>query len=153
MTDGSRILGLGDLGWNGLGIPIGKLSLYIAAGGLHPRSTIPIVLDVGTDTQKYLDDPLYLGLKRKRPSPEEYIEFVDEVMEALTTKYPNLIIQFEDFATERAFTFLERYKHTTTAVSIIMGDLSRPSDYPLNLFSLLFSSSGTTISKGLELSY
>jgi len=95
------------------GIPIGKLSLYIAAAGLHPRSTIPIVLDVGTDTQKYLDDPLYLGLRRKRPSPEEYIEFVDEVMEALTSRYPNLIVQFEDFATERAFTFLERYKHTT----------------------------------------
>ncbi|PWN46717.1 hypothetical protein IE53DRAFT_322453 [Violaceomyces palustris] len=110
ITDGSRILGLGDLGWNGQGISIGKLSLYVAGAGIHPRATIPIVVDLGTNNQKYLDDPLYLGLRRKRASTEEYIEFLDEVMEALHTKYPNLIIQFEDFSTENAFLFLERYQ-------------------------------------------
>ncbi|KAE8268892.1 hypothetical protein A4X09_0g3446 [Tilletia walkeri] len=107
VTDGSRILGLGDLGWGGLGIAIGKLSLYIAAAGIHPRATIPIVLDMGTNTQKYLDDPLYLGLRRKRPvTSEEFYSFTDEVMSA-----PNLIIQFEDFSTDNAFGTLDRYKN------------------------------------------
>jgi len=112
VTDGSRILGLGDLGWGGLGIAIGKLSLYIAAAGIHPRATIPIVLDMGTNTQKYLDDPLYLGLRRKRPvTSEEFYEFTDEVMAALHSKFPNLIIQFEDFSTDNAFGTLDRYKN------------------------------------------
>ncbi|KAK0550374.1 hypothetical protein OC845_002694 [Tilletia horrida] len=111
VTDGSRILGLGDLGWGGLGIAIGKLSLYIAAAGIHPRATIPIVLDMGTNTQKYLDDPLYLGLRRKRPvTSEEFYSFTDEVMQALHAKFPNLIIQFEDFSTDNAFGTLDRYK-------------------------------------------
>ncbi|KAK0534528.1 hypothetical protein OC834_001843 [Tilletia horrida] len=112
VTDGSRILGLGDLGWGGLGIAIGKLSLYIAAAGIHPRATIPIVLDMGTNTQKYLDDPLYLGLRRKRPvTSEEFYAFTDEVMAALHAKFPNLIIQFEDFSTDNAFGTLDRYKN------------------------------------------
>ncbi|CAD6925057.1 unnamed protein product [Tilletia controversa] len=112
VTDGSRILGLGDLGWGGLGIAIGKLSLYIAAAGIHPRATIPIVLDMGTNTQKYLDDPLYLGLRRKRPvTSEEFYSFTDEVMSALHAKFPNLIIQFEDFSTDNAFGTLDRYKN------------------------------------------
>lgn len=110
ITDGSRILGLGDLGWNGLGISIGKLSLYVAGAGVHPQSTIPIVVDVGTNTQEIRDDPLYLGLRRERCSGEELVEFVDEVMEALHAKYPNLIIQFEDWSSDNAFLFLERYK-------------------------------------------
>ncbi|CAO1622504.1 unnamed protein product [Sympodiomycopsis kandeliae] len=111
MTDGSRILGLGDLGWDGQGISLGKCSLYVSVGGLHPRSTIPIVVDLGTDNQEKLDDPLYLGLRQKRASNEVYREFMDEVMVALNKKFPNLIIQFEDFSTERAFDFLERYKN------------------------------------------
>lgn len=111
MTDGSRILGLGDLGWDGQGISLGKCSLYVSVGGLHPRSTIPIVVDLGTDNKEKLEDPLYLGLRQKRPSTEVYREFLDEVMTALNTKFPNLIIQFEDFSTERAFEFLERYKN------------------------------------------
>lgn len=111
ITDGSRILGLGDLGWNGQGISIGKLSLYIAGAGIHPRATIPIVVDLGTNNKKNLEDPLYLGLRRERPGTEEYIEFVDEVMDALHTKYPNLIIQFEDFTSENAFLFLDRYQN------------------------------------------
>lgn len=111
ITDGSRILGLGDLGWNGLGICIGKLSLYVAGAGVHPQSTVPIVVDVGTDSDEVRDDPLYLGLQRKRPKTEELVEFVDEVMEALNAKYPNLIIQFEDWSSEHAFLFLERYQN------------------------------------------
>lgn len=111
ITDGSRILGLGDLGWNGLGISIGKLSLYVAGAGVHPQSTMPIVIDVGTDNEEHREDPLYLGLRRKRPSTEELAEFVDEVMYELHKKYPNLIIQFEDWSSEHAFLFLDRYKN------------------------------------------
>ena len=111
ITDGSRILGLGDLGWNGLGICIGKLSLYVAGAGVHPQSTLPIVVDVGTNTEHYLNDPLYLGLRRKRPSDQELVEFVDEVMHALHSRYPNLVIQFEDWSGEHAFLFLERYQN------------------------------------------
>lgn len=111
MTDGSRILGLGDLGWDGQGISLGKCSLYVSVGGLHPRATIPIVVDLGTDNEEKLEDPLYLGLRQKRASNEVYREFMDEVMTALNKKFPNLIIQFEDFSTERAFEFLERYKN------------------------------------------
>lgn len=111
VTDGSRILGLGDLGWNGLGISIGKLSLYVAGAGVNPQSTMPIVIDVGTDNQELLDDPTYLGLRRKRASQSEIVELVDEVMEALNERYPNLIIQFEDWSSENAFLFLERYQN------------------------------------------
>lgn len=110
ITDGSRILGLGDLGWNGLGICIGKLSLYVVGAGLHPQSAVPIVVDVGTNSDEVREDPLYLGLKRKRPSDEELTEFVDEVMYELNKKYPNLIIQFEDWSSEHAFFFLDRYQ-------------------------------------------
>ncbi|WFD30906.1 malate dehydrogenase (oxaloacetate-decarboxylating) (NADP(+)) [Malassezia sp. CBS 17886] len=110
VTDGSRILGLGDLGWNGLGICIGKLSLYVLGAGVHPQGTIPIVIDVGTNTDEIRDDPMYLGLRRQRPNTDELVEFVDEAMEALNAKYPNLIIQFEDWSSEHAFLFLERYQ-------------------------------------------
>ena len=111
ITDGSRILGLGDLGWNGLGIALGKLSLYVVGAGVHPRSTLPIVVDVGTNSEHYLNDKLYRGLERRRPGTEEYIEFMDEVMEALHNKYPNLIIQYEDWSSDHAFLFLERYQN------------------------------------------
>jgi malate dehydrogenase (oxaloacetate-decarboxylating)(NADP+) len=112
LTDGSRILGLGDQGWDGLGISIGKLALYVAAAGIHPRATIPICVDLGTNNKEKLDDPLYLGLRRERAGDDEYGPFMDEVMDALNAKYPNLIVQFEDFSTERAFHFLERYQKT-----------------------------------------
>lgn len=110
ITDGSRILGLGDLGWNGLGIAIGKLSLYVAGAGVHPQSTMPIVIDVGTDNEELRNDPVYLGLRRPRPSTEELVEFMDEVMEKLNARYPSLIIQFEDWSSDNAFLFLERYQ-------------------------------------------
>ena len=110
VTDGSRILGLGDLGWNGQGISIGKLSLYVAGAGIHPRATLPIVVDLGTNNKENLEDPFYLGLRRERASADEYVEFMDEFMNALHTKYPNLIIQFEDFTSDNAFRFLDRYQ-------------------------------------------
>ncbi|WFD19001.1 malate dehydrogenase (oxaloacetate-decarboxylating) (NADP(+)) [Malassezia caprae] len=111
ITDGSRILGLGDLGWNGLGITIGKLSLYVACAGVHPQSTMPIVVDIGTDNEELLNDPLYLGLRQKRASDEELTELVDEIMYELNKRYPFLIIQFEDWSSANAFKFLDRYQN------------------------------------------
>lgn len=111
ITDGSRILGLGDLGWNGLGITIGKLSLYVACAGVHPQSTMPIVVDIGTNNEELLNDPLYLGLRQKRASDEELTELVDEIMYELHKRYPYLIIQFEDWSGANAFRFLDRYQN------------------------------------------
>ncbi|KAH9478410.1 NADP-dependent malic enzyme [Psilocybe cubensis] len=111
VTDGSRILGLGDLGVNGMGISIGKLSLYVAGAGIRPDSTIPICLDLGTNTQRYLDDPFYLGLRQKRVGDAEMEAFMDEFMEEMSRAFPKLMIQFEDFSTDNAFKYLERYRH------------------------------------------
>ncbi|POV94454.1 hypothetical protein PSHT_16207 [Puccinia striiformis] len=112
VTDGSRILGLGDLGVGGMGISVGKLSLYVAAAGIRPWATLPICMDLGTDNEKNLTDPLYLGLRMKRRSKEEALEFMDEFMDAVHTEFPELVIQHEDFATERAFDYLKRYQHS-----------------------------------------
>ncbi|KAJ3042639.1 hypothetical protein HDV00_006918 [Rhizophlyctis rosea] len=111
MTDGSRILGLGDLGLNGMGIPIGKLSLYVAAAGFDPSKTLPVTLDMGTDTESIQNDPLYLGTRRKRPADEEFYGFVDAVMAAFKRKWPKLLVQFEDFSSEHAFGTLDRYRN------------------------------------------
>ncbi|RDA93469.1 hypothetical protein CP533_2626 [Ophiocordyceps camponoti-saundersi (nom. inval.)] len=112
VTDGSRILGLGDLGVNGVGISIGKLSLYTAAAGIHPAKTLPIVLDCGTDNESNLKDPLYLGLRQRRvPKPDQQ-EFMDEFMEAVKEVYPDMVVQFEDFESEKAFNYLDRYRDT-----------------------------------------
>ena len=92
---GSRILGLGDLGVNGMPISIGKLSLYIAGAGIRPNSTIPICLDLGTNTQKYLDDPLYLGLRQKRVPQDVMTEFMEEFMFEMSKTFPKLLVQFE----------------------------------------------------------
>nr|XP_036579214.1 malic enzyme [Colletotrichum truncatum]KAF6786700.1 malic enzyme [Colletotrichum truncatum] len=111
VTDGSRILGLGDLGVNGVGISIGKLALYTGAAGIHPENTLPIVLDTGTNNETNLKDPFYLGIRSKRVSVAEQQAFMDEFMEAVAEVYPNMTVQFEDFESEKAFNYLDRYRN------------------------------------------
>lgn len=110
LTDGSRILGLGDLGVQGIGIPIGKLDMYVAAAGINPQRILPVMLDVGTNNQNLLDNPLYLGLRQPRLEGEEYLSIVDEFMESVFTRWPKAIVQFEDFQMKWAFQTLQRYR-------------------------------------------
>ncbi|XP_022999821.1 NAD-dependent malic enzyme 59 kDa isoform, mitochondrial [Cucurbita maxima] len=110
LTDGSRILGLGDLGVQGIGIPIGKLDMYVAAAGINPQRILPVMLDVGTNNEKLLNDRLYLGLRQPRLEGEEYLSIVDEFMEAVHTRWPKAIVQFEDFQMKWAFETLQRYR-------------------------------------------
>jgi len=110
VTDGQRILGLGDQGIGGMGIPIGKLSLYTLIGGIDPARTLPIVLDVGTDNVELLDDPLYLGWRHRRIADDEYYAFIDRFVAAVQQHLPNVLLQWEDFATVHAQPILERYR-------------------------------------------
>jgi malate dehydrogenase (oxaloacetate-decarboxylating)(NADP+) len=110
VTDGGRILGLGDLGANGAGIPIGKLELYTACAGVPPHYLLPMYLDAGTNNEQYLHDPLYLGLRRTRPKTEELYSFVDEFVEAVQQVFPKCCIHFEDWTGSDAVHLLERYK-------------------------------------------
>ena len=110
VTDGERILGLGDQGIGGMGIPVGKLSLYSACGGISPAYTLPVVLDVGCNNKEITDDPMYMGWRHERIKGEEYYRFVDAFIQAVKRRWPGVILQFEDFAQHNAMPLLEKYK-------------------------------------------
>lgn len=136
------------------GIPIGKLSLYIAAAGFHPQRALPLTLDMGCNTPAIVNDPVYLGTRRPRPSDEDFYEFVDEVMDALRERWPNILIQFEDFSAAHAFGTLERYRNTFrtfnddiqgTGAVILSGFINavKLSGVPVNQQRLLFYGAGS----------
>ncbi|KAA8911667.1 hypothetical protein FN846DRAFT_773834 [Sphaerosporella brunnea] len=152
VTDGSRILGLGDLGVNGMGIPVGKLALYVGCAGIHPERTLPITLDFGTNNEEFLKDDLYMGARHKRVPEEEQKEFLDEMMTALTDRWRNIVIQFEDF--KSPFWSLERYRNTYTVFNddiqgtgaVILGGLIsafKRSSTPLKDHKLVFMGAGS----------
>lgn len=149
-----RQLGLGDLGINGMGIPIGKLSLYVACAGIHPEATLPIVIDCGTNNEAFLSDPFYLGLRQKRSSPEEEKELIREFVTAAQAKWPAMIVQFEDFSTDMAFDLLAEFQSKAPAFNddiqgtgavILAGFINavRLSGVPVQKHRLVFFGAGS----------
>ena len=154
VSDGSRILGLGDLGANGMGIPVGKLSVYTAAAGFHPDRTLPILLDTGCNTESIRESPHYLGCKHPRIPDSEYYPLVDEFLMAVKDKWPSCLLQFEDFSNDHCFELLERYRKRMRAFNddiqgtgavIAAGFLNaaKLSGVPLNRQRIVFYGAGS----------